>query len=283
MIRLCIFVLCLAAAASLQAQANDDIVHTVAAGETLTLIANAYGVTLERLLSLNELDPDAYLQIGQRLVVIPADEIAQPEGEAEDEDEDEDEADAAEEAEAALPLPSVDSPHAPVAQADAPMMDPADISPQLCFALFEDDNQNGHREPGERYLEAGRILLLDAAGGEALSYTTDGESEPYCRRDLARDLYQLELRPPDGYGATSAASLQIDLRAGGSVNVEFGAKRGLETFIVPTAEASPAGPPVVDEGESSLLQEASGIFVLALAGVVLIGGLIVSLLLRGRT
>ena len=279
MIRLCIFVLCLAAAASLQAQANDDIVHTVAAGETLTLIANAYGVTLERLLSLNELDPDAYLQIGQRLLVIPADEIAQPEGEAEDE------AEAAEgdEAEAALPLPSVNAPHAPVAQADAPMMDPADISPQLCFALFEDENQNGHREPGERYLEAGRILLLDAAGGEALSYTTDGESEPYCRRDLARDLYQLELRPPDGYGATSAASLQIDLRAGGSVNVEFGAKSGLEAFIVPTAEASPAGPPVVDEGESSLLQEASGIFVLALAGVVLIGGLIVSLLLRGRT
>ncbi len=279
MIRLCIFVLCLAAAASLKAQANDDIVHTVAAGETLTLIANAYGVTLERLLSLNELDPDAYLQIGQRLVVIPADEIAQPEGEAEDEAE----ADAAEEAEAALPLPSVDAPHAPVAQADAPMMDPADIGPQLCFALFEDDNQNGHREPGERYLEAGRILLLDASGGEALSYTTDGESEPYCRRDLARELYHLELRPPDGYGATSAASLQIDLRAGGSVNVEFGAKRGLETFIVPTAEASPTGPPVVDEGESSLLREASGIFVLALAGVVLMGGLIVSLLLRGRT
>lgn len=279
MIRLCIFVLCLAAAAPLQAQANDDIVHTVAAGETLTLIANAYGVTLERLLSLNELDPDAYLQIGQRLVVIPADEIAQPEGEAEDEAE----TDAAEEAEAALPLPSVDASHAPVAQADAPMMDPADISPQLCFALFEDENQNGYREPGERYLEAGRILLLDAAGGEALSYTTDGESEPYCRRDLGRDLYQLELQPPDGYGATSAASLQIDLRAGGSVHVEFGAKRGLETFIVPTAEASPAGPPVVDEGESSLLQEASGIFVLALAGVVLIGGLIVSLLLRGRT
>lgn len=279
MIRLCIFVLCLAAAAPLQAQANDDIVHTVAAGETLTLIANAYGVTLERLLRLNELDPDAYLQIGQRLVVIPAEEIAQTEVEIIDE------AEAAEgdEAEAALPLPSVDAPHAPVAQADAPMMDPADISPQLCFALFEDDNQNGHREPGERYLEAGRILLLDASGGEALSYTTDGESEPYCRRDLARELYQLELRPPDGYGATSAASLQIDLRAGGSVHVEFGAKSGLETFIVPTAESSPAGPPVVDEGESSLLREASGIFVLALAGVVLMGGLIVSLLLRGRT
>ena len=279
MIRLCIFVLCLAAAASLQAHANDDIVHTVSAGETLTLIANAYGVTLERLLTLNELDPDAYLQIGQRLLVIPADEITETEVEIIDEAE---AAEGDEAEDAAAPLPPVDAPHAPVAQADAPMMDPADISPQLCFALFEDDNQNGHREPGERYLEAGRILLLTAAGGEALSYTTDGESEPYCRRDLGRELYQLELRPPEGYGATSSTSLQIDLRAGGSVNVDFGAKRGLEAFIVPTAEAT-AVAPVAEDSESSLLREASGIFVLALAGVVLIGGLLVSLLLRGRT
>ncbi len=277
MIRLCMLVLCLSAAAALPGQANDDIAHTVAAGETLTLIANAYGVTLERLVTLNELDPDAYLQIGQRLLVIPADEIAQPEGEPEDEAAPTERADS----EAAIPLPSIEAPLAPVAQADAPMMDPADISPQLCFSLYEDDNQNGRREPGEGYLKAGRILVLDASGAEALTYTTDGESEPYCWRDLERDLYRLELRPPEGYGVTSFATLQIDLSAGGRVNVEIGAKSGLEAFIMPTAEAA-AGPPEVDDSESSLLQEASGIFVLALAGVVLIGGLLVSLLLKGR-
>ena len=280
MVRHCILLICLSAVIVLNGQANDDIVHAVGAGETLTSIANAYGVTLNRLLTLNGLDPDAYLQIGQRLLVIPAGEItgSVDAGATRDEAAVVDSSDA----ENAVPRSSADAPAAPVAAADAPMLNPADISPRLCFALFEDDNQNGLREPGERYLKAGTILLLDAAGSEVLTYATDGESEPFCLQDLARSIYRLEGGPPVGYGLTSSAVLQIDLSAGGKVNVEFGAKSGLEAFIMPTAELVAADLPAESAGESSLLRELSGIFVLAVAGAVLISGMLVSLLLRGR-
>ena len=76
--RLLIGVAALAIAlAPLQAQPEDEIVHTVSAGDTLISIALAYGVTLDQLLTLNELDPEALLQIGQRLLVIRAPEYAE--------------------------------------------------------------------------------------------------------------------------------------------------------------------------------------------------------------
>ena len=69
--QLCSMLLCFALLTAAQAQDKEDLIHTVGPGDTLISIANNYGVTLEDLLALNSLDPDAYLQIGQRLIVIP--------------------------------------------------------------------------------------------------------------------------------------------------------------------------------------------------------------------
>jgi hypothetical protein len=173
-------------------------------------------------------------------------------------------------------------PPAPIVAADAPMMDPADINPRLCFAVFADANQNGMREPGEDYLGDANILLLDEADAEALRYLTDGQSEPYCLRDLLPKPYTINAAPPAGFGLTSAASLRLDLREGGEAVVEFGAAQGLEARVSP-----PLGPVAPEEtlsdvDEPSILREISGIFVLMLAGLVFFSGMIVSIFLRGR-
>ena len=262
-----------------QAQSPDDLVHSVGAGETLIAIANAYGVTLERLLALNNLDPEAYLQIGQHLVILPAGERgaaeASPEPEAEPTHE--------------PPPPRVasgnperaDLPPAPLRAADAPMMDPADISPQVCFAIFEDDNQNTMREPEERFLSGGQISFFDSADGEQLRHVTDGESAPECVRNFERERFRIEASPPAGYGLTSPATLHLDLRAGGKVQIEFGAKRDLATFEpLPPDSVELAAQP--DTTNDSLLVELSGLFALLMAGVVLLAGFVVSILVRGR-
>lgn len=267
----------------LQAQPEDnrDIIHTVDSGDTLLSIAHAYGVTLDQLLSLNDLHPEALLQIGQRLLVIPAPAFAEDDGEpAPDEDE------TGESSESAAPLGGNvdrgDLPPAPVAEADAPMRDPADIRPRLCFAVFEDLNQNGMMEPNERPLTEATIRLLDGADVEQLRYTTDGAPEPYCERRLERRLYTVEGGAPPGFGLTSAARLRIDLRNGGLVKLEFGAKRGLQTASIPP----PAAYVIEDEGASesprSLLRELSGLFALGLAAVVFFSGMAVSLFIRWR-
>jgi len=265
------------ALAPLQAQPEDDIVHTVSAGDTLISIALAYGVTLDQLLTLNALDPEALLQIGQRLLVIRAPEYA--------EDPEADEAVAEDEtaAENAVGgnVDRGDLPPAPVVEADAPMRDPADISAQLCYAVFRDDNQNGMMDAGEGMLPDATVRLLDMQGVEQLRYMTDG-SEPVCQRSLARTLYLIEGAAPPGFGLTSASRLRLDLRSGGAVKVEFGAKSGLETATLAPLEAESGAAAGLSEKPRSLLRELSGLFALGLAAIVFVSGMALALFLRGR-
>lgn len=263
--------ICLALLMTAQAQDKEDLIHTVGPGDTLISIANRYGVTLEQLLSLNSLDPDAYLQIGQRLVVLPdavdVEDEAEPEARAE-------------------PVSVGGSAEgyaaAPVIDASAPMTDPSDISPLLCFSLFEDANQNGMREPGESWLVNGEIVLYDSEGAEQLHYTTDGESEPYCLRDLGQRLYRLDAVAPAGYGLTSAASLHLDLRSGGKLSLEFGAKQGVKTLTAPPPALLIEEAPEAAVAASGLLRELSGLVVLALAAAVFASGMVLAVFLRGR-
>ena len=272
--QLCIVLGLLAAMMTLQAQEDGDLVHTVDAGDTLISIASAYGVTLDQLLSLNGLDPDAILPIGRRLIVIP------DAGQSEDDDEPDEVVNADE---GAVDTASVEGlPSAPVVEADAPMMDPADVRPQLCVGIFVDDNQNGMRDPGEALLKDGLVLLLDGNGAERLRYTTVGESEPYCLRDLDPQVLQIEGVAPAGYGLTTSANLHLDLHDGSVVQVEFGAKQGLESSVYPAPDSPATDETQSGDSETALLRELSGLFVLALAGFVLVSGMIVAIVLRIR-
>ena len=266
--------------ALIRAQPEDgtDLIHTVAAGDTLISIAHAYGVTLDQLLTLNDLHPEALLQIGQRLLVIRAPAFADDDSASDEVAED------VEEAEIALGgnVESGDLPPAPVADADAPMRDPADITPQLCVTVFNDGNRNGMIEAGELMLRDATIRVLDAADSEQMRYTTDGADEPYCARQLGRQLYTVEGSAPPGFGLTGASRLRVDLRSGGTVLVEFGAKQGLQEALVPPPDRTSGESGREGEEPRSLLRELSGLFALSLAAVVFVSGMAVSVFIRWR-
>lgn len=267
--------LALGSALNMAQSEGEDLVHAVGAGDTLISIAHAYGVTLDQLLTLNALQPEALLQIGQRLLVMRAPTYAEESAV--------DEAESAADAQApGDSLERAELPPAPVAQADAPMRDPADISPQLCFSVFLDENQNGMRERGEDLLGGAVIRLLEGDAVERLRYITDGAAEPLCPRELERKRYLIEGEAPPGYGWTSETRLGIDLRRGGAVKVDLGAKRDLESApIAPPASAS-AEAERLEAEPRSLLRELSGLFALGLAVVVLSSGLAVSVFVWGR-
>lgn len=271
------FALALGIALNLAQPEDEDLIHSVGAGDTLISIALAYGVTLDQLLTLNNLRPEALLQIGQSLIVMRAPEYAEDgERRAEDDEIAEDEKPVGGAGE------SADLPAAPVAQAEAPMRDPADISPQLCFTVFQDENHNGMMERGEGPLPDATIRLLDGEDTELLRYTTAGAAEPICPRGLERRRYLIIGEAPPSFGWTSAAHLQVDLRMGGLVRVDFGAKAGLESApIAPLASAS-ADDELLEEAPRSLLREFSGLFALGLAVIVLSSGMAVSLFFWGR-
>lgn len=274
---LCIGLVWLAAAVTVGAQDGGDLVHTVAAGETLISIANAYGVSLDELLALNELDPNAILPIGRQLVVIlEADLVA----DAEEASDDRETAEAT-----AVPISTTSVaglPPAPIAAADAPMLDPALISPRLCFAVFADANQNGMREPGEGYLNGATIRLLDEDGVEALQYQSDGQSEPHCPPDLPGRRYAIEAMAPSGYGLTGAARLSLDLRDGGDVEIDYGAWPGFDAAAVPPLQPVAQDETPAEASQPAILRELSGLFVLLLAGLVFCSGMALSIVLRFR-
>ena len=282
---------CVVFGASILAQSNDnaaEIVHVVGAGETLTAIAVNYGVTVDEIVATNDLDRNALLQIGQRIVIAfntgtAEGSAATPAGLAEA-------VVSATISEAAIEEPRAiggvaldnDLPPAPVAGAEAPMMDPAVIDPVVCVSIYADDNQNGAMDPGETTVTGGRIRLIDTAGNQHADLRADAGSQPLCVGDGQPGVYIVAATAPEGYGLTGSEALRVDLRDGRPIHVAFGVKAGFDIQAGAPVALSRTEVPTSDDVEENLLRELSGLFVVALAGFVLICGSLVSLFLRFR-
>ncbi|MCA9914964.1 MAG: LysM peptidoglycan-binding domain-containing protein [Anaerolineae bacterium] len=300
--------------------ADEDgrIEHTVQSGDTLAAIAVAYGVPVSQIRELNNLD-GAFLQVGQVLLIQEATEAA-PTDEQETETTgaaDEAAPETTEEGAASSgfasptptstpqevaqestatatldvtatpsPIPSTptDAPTAPVETGDN--SDPLAVESAVCVLMFDDTNQNTVQEPGEGLLAGGTITLTDSAGSEE-TYVTDGEAEPHCFADLPSGSYTIAAQAPAGYGVINSSSLVVNMQAGQQFTLRFAAAEGVAVAQAPTPDSSvtDAEPGIVevaapDEGNS--LRNIAGVIVLALAGVVLLGGIGVAFLVSRR-
>jgi LysM repeat protein len=278
---------------------DGSVVHVVGSGDTLSAIAVAYGIELSELLELNNMTYEQARLIypGQELIVRPAPLV--PGGESSGAGQTGDavseaggsEGQAASGGEAVSMGPTVQPVQefapAPVAQAVVPVMNlDARSDGRVCTLLFDDISPNRVRESGEPLLAGGQIDLSQA-GATLQSYTTDGQSEPHCFEGLAAGQYMIRLVLPASYGVTTPDSYVLNVSAGQTVEAIFGAAAG---YMPPPASASGAGGLFSDESGSEtdtyadsltgLLLQYSGVIVLALAGVVLLGGIVLALVFR---
>ncbi|MFN8560539.1 MAG: LysM peptidoglycan-binding domain-containing protein [Anaerolineae bacterium] len=268
-------------------RSDGSIVHVVEAGDTLDSIAFAYGVTRADLLALNNIADPRIIQIGQEIIVKAAptptptntregateeptpDPNATPEPPAYVRD--------------AAPAPVISSASGGVVYP----INPADSAPSICVILFEDDNQNRIQDSGEDELAGGEILLL-ASGTPVGQHTTESLPDPYCFDGLAARDYVVEAAPPSGYGLTTPNQLRVQAYAGAHIDVAFGAAQGVEPVEAPPADdggiVSATNGDETDTRASSAspFSDNSGLIVFGAAGVVLVAGLGISLLLRRR-
>lgn len=257
-----------------QDSAIDDLVHTVAANETLTSIADVYGVTVSDLISRNSLDNPDILSVGEQLLIFTAEERRQR-------------ADASPTA-----TPSEAAPVAvgaglaaeilaavPLTPAAVPKVDPTDQQAALCLIVYADRNDNGTKELGETLLANATIRLLDGAGLEQQRIVST--SQPFCQRDLSPGNYQLVVSPPPGYGLTTPAKWQVQLRAGGDIRLEIGARQGKQTLSAPDVSV-PQATAVPADDQPNVLYSLSGLLLLALAGLVMVSGFGLALFVRTR-
>jgi LysM repeat protein len=198
---------------------DGNIVYVVQPGDTLYRIAGITGVSVDQIRSLNGLTSDI-LSIGQRLIIVQG--ASQPSATQTPTG-----AIAAATSTGASPgaTQPADTTQAPagtqIAQATATVVGTGTV----CALLWNDKNGDGVRDATEALLPGGQIAVVEIATGKPVqAYTTDGVSEPHCFKDLPAGQYTVSFAAPSGYNATTVTSTPLDVVAGSTSELEFGAQ-----------------------------------------------------------
>lgn len=169
----------------------------------------------------------------------------------------------------------------------APVTEVAQIPPSpdvtaLCVWMFDDTNKNRIQESTELLLAGGTVEIKQRDQSVQSFQTETGE---VCFYDVTPGDYTASGVAPDGYGLTTASVLNIRVQANAKTNVRFGAGEGVSTAVPPTEVAqlaTPLPPPVDEQSSSDMLVQMSGLLLVGLAGVVILGGIGLALFIRGR-
>lgn len=223
---------------------DGSIVHVVAAGDTLWVIAIEYAEMLgmtpqDALAAIRELNNDpAFLNPGDEILIkagtgeaaaeatpgegtaAASDATPPAEGTAAAGD-----ATPAEGTPAAEGTPPAEIPPTDATINDAPAATDATpaaaVAGTICVGTFHDVNGDGQRNEDEPLVANAAVAI--ARGGTTVStYITDGVSEPYCFELTDADSYQLQLYPPAGFAATTEDNWAVSIANGESYTVLFG-------------------------------------------------------------
>lgn len=241
---------------------DGNIVYVVQPDDTLWRISAITGVSIDQIRSLNGLSSDI-LSVGQRLIIVQG--ASQSSGT---------------QAPTSAATTSGSAPAATATgtspggtQAAAATQGPAGTqiaqatatvigTGTVCALVWNDKNGDGVRETNESLLPGGQIAVVEIATGKPVqAYTTDGVSEPHCFKDLPAGQYTVSFAAPAGYNATTVTSAPLDVAAGSTSTLEFGAQ----------PSAAIANQPAPRQSNSALLTAllfAGGVvFLLLAAGV----------------
>lgn len=179
-----------------------------------------------------------------------------------------------------IPATPTDAPTAPVETGSD--SDPLEIDTGVCTLMFEDANANNIQDSGEEPLSGGQISVENSAGETVQEYISDG-SEPFCFEELDAGTYTMRGTAPDGYGLNIPVR-SVSVQAGQVFTVAFAAVEGLEVAAVPTVDSTigdddPAEIVEEDPDPISNIRNVAGIIVLAIAGAVLLGGIVVGVII----
>lgn len=221
---------------------EGQIIYTVQEGDSCTRIFLLTGVPIDEIIARNDLTAECLLTPGDRLVIATVDPAT-----------------ATLEGPINTPTPGPPTPT------------PFDGNGEVCVVLFEDLNGNQMRTETEGYLAGGVASLNNRAGTYSETLETVGGDpalvEPACFQNVPEGDYNLSMGIPDGYVATTSLNVPLDVNAGDTIVIDFGAQ--------PSTQAIEPNGPVQDGGRSPLLLV---IGILFLAG----GGALAFFFIRSR-
>ncbi|HTP08510.1 MAG TPA: LysM peptidoglycan-binding domain-containing protein [Anaerolineae bacterium] len=247
--------------------------YTIVAGDTLSLIAQRYNLTLDQLLALNpDLARDSVIQVGQ--VINVSGQALTP---------------AATSVPTATPPPSPTlapsaTPTPAVAATEATTSTSPTATPMvvaassgLCIQAFDDLNNNLVRDANEPLVPGVVFDVKSLDGTTAVNYTTNGTQEPHCFNTLPDGRYAVNTQLPGNLTATTDSAWQMSLLAGTNVNIMLGTRANEPPTAEPTSEPTPiptvAAAAVSGGNSSAPIALLGGGALILLAGVALFFGL----------
>ncbi|MEW5985476.1 MAG: LysM domain-containing protein [Chloroflexota bacterium] len=249
--------------------AQGVIYAQVLPGDSLWSVAARAGLSLDELLTLNNLERDDFIYEGQLLIV----GYVTPAG-------------AAESGAEATPTPTLSPTPLPSPTATAA---PVKTGGDLCLLAYDDANRNGLPEPDEALRPAVAFTISD--GQMVVSnYVTDGQSEPYCIRGLPAGNYQVTRSSLPQEALTTPGDWAVALADGAMLNLAFGsvmeaaeATASSPNSDLTTPSAAVATPPSAAGDSGSRMMSGVAVSAVILAVLLLLGVLIFILSARRST
>ena len=208
---------------------EGQIIYIVQEGDTCTRIFLLTGVSIDEIIALNGLGADCEVFPTQRLLLAQVDPVTPtPEG----------------------PVPT--------ATPGPPTPTPFEGTGQICVVLFEDLDGNQKRGQNEFYLGGGVISVSNRIGTFSETKETVGGDpalvNPVCFDEIPEGEYNLSMGIPVGFNATTSMNYALEVSAGDTIVVDFGAQ--------PSTQMPEGELPVAESNRSPLLL-AIGLFLLA--------------------
>jgi hypothetical protein len=134
----------------------------------------------------------------------------------------------------------------------------------VCVELFEDINGNGLAEDNEPMMAGGQVSLTDSSGkfsrtGATTAIIDPTIDNPLCFTDVPEGNYNISIAVPEGYNPTIATNHTLQVKAGETTTIDFGAQVSLRSSV-----ATP-----VETPRSPLLGILGGALILAGGGLAL--------------
>jgi LysM repeat protein len=217
---------------------DGRIMYQVQPGDNCIRVASLYGITVEQLRQLNtKLDANCSLTVGDLLLIGtggPAAVSPTP-------------------GPSPTPLPPTITPT------------PFTGTTEICVLLFNDINGDGIRQLTEPVIVGGAISVTETNGKYSNTLTSAINPDPKayegtCFNNVPEGNYNISAAIPDAYNPTMAWTSTIDVKAGDSAYVDFGAQSKQST-VAQSSNSNPGG------GTSPLLGIIGGLLLLGGAGL----------------
>jgi hypothetical protein len=156
-----------------------------------------------------------------------------------------------------------------VATSGIPTVTPTPLSgtTEVCVLLFNDINGNAIREDTEPAIDGGAVSLTENNGAYSGSLNTIIPADPavyqgICFKDIPEGSYNITVAIPENYNPTMSLDSAIEVKAGDTAFVSFGAQ-SKDVVLDPNATEEDEG----GGGQSTLLGIVGAILLLGGAGL----------------